>query len=176
MATAAVGRRRRRRFALLLALLSRVAEALRLPGASPPARTRRVFFVESGAALTALSVQQPARAAVAQFDSIRFELGGGGSGGMAELKDLLALRDTAGLVKLTREYSGYLKGNLMAKAAKSLTDPAAKDRAKELSNAVLEDLIAINKLARADDFPRAQSYYESLEADLEAFLLLENEL
>jgi len=159
------------------ALLSRAADALRFaPGVTTTTsgRTRRDFVVESAAVL--LATPRPAVAAVAQFDSIRFELGGGGSGGMSQLKDLLALRDTPGLVKLTREYSGYLKGNLMAKATKSLSDPAAKDRAKELSNAVLEDLIAINKLARMDDFPRAESYYKSLEADLEAFLLLENEL
>mmetsp|Transcript_7401 Transcript_7401/g.10289 ORF Transcript_7401/g.10289 Transcript_7401/m.10289 type:complete len:161 (-) Transcript_7401:8-490(-) len=132
--------------------------------------TRRVVLrgiTSSGVLLSS----QVAIASDEAFELIRQELEGRGSGGMKKLETLLDNEDTAGVVSFTREYAGYLRNGLVAKARKKVAEEN-KDQAKLLYDVILEDIIAINKLVRAGDQNEARRYFDILNSDLTKFLQL----
>jgi len=110
----------------------------RAPEASveaPISNDRRAVLLAGVVTLGApLSLVAPARASP-EFDAVRDELEGRGSGQLARIAALIDATDDAELVKLTREYNGYFRNTLLAAARKQLgEDDAAQGKA--LYNAV----------------------------------------
>ena len=151
-------------------LIVSAAMALALHQSPPPQPLTRRAVLSTVEATALLTLTGAVRGeTLEEFGILRDELNGRGTGSMTKLLSLLQANDIPEVVKLTKEYNGYLKGTVMASAGKKM-DEDKRATAKDIANAVQEDLIAINKLVRADQQQRALGYYEDLKRDLQRFL------
>lgn len=159
--------------------LASMSTGLRLPDCAKSGERWRAFVnrkqfsstLVSGVGIASI---QPAFA-LGEFDALRSELDGTGSGGLQRLEKLLDAEDYPEVIKFTKEYFIYVGKGIMTSARKGLSDET-KAAAKELYNQVQEDLIAINKLSRPkgqENKPEAQRYLALLKEDMRKFLDLD---
>ena len=150
---------------------------------APPAdrNGRRSLFLSAAAAAAALGGAAPALAAseYPEFDAIRDELAGGGTGGLRRIKEKLvapAAADYADLLEFTKLWDLEFRKAVLTAARKAMPKGPDRDNAVLVANAVTFDLIGINKALRkvgSEDLDEARRWSNVLVDDINAFLALE---
>mmetsp|Transcript_23937 Transcript_23937/g.71954 ORF Transcript_23937/g.71954 Transcript_23937/m.71954 type:complete len:448 (+) Transcript_23937:110-1453(+) len=122
---------------------------------------------------------QPSLAASSEwpeFDAIRDELEGKGTGGLAFMQTRLERGEYAELLEFTKQWDLDFRKAVLGKARKAMPKGPDRDRAVLVANAVTFDLIGINKAIRAtgkEDAVEAKRWFNTLVDDIQDFATLQ---
>ena len=122
---------------------------------------------------------QPSLAASSEwpeFDAIRDELEGKGTGGLAFMQTRLERGEYAELLEFTKQWDLDFRKAVLGKARKAMPKGPDRDRAVLVANAVTFDLIGINKAIRAtgkEDAAEAKRWFNTLVDDIQDFATLQ---
>ena len=111
-----------------------------------------------------------------EFDAIREELKGAGTGGLAFMQQKIAAKDYGELREFTKQWDLDFRKAVLGKARKAMPKGPDRDRAVLVANAVTFDLIGINKAIRNignEDDAEARRWFDTLVDDIRDYLTLE---
>jgi len=111
-----------------------------------------------------------------EFDAIRDELKGSGTGGLNFIQQKLAAKEYGELREFTKQWDLDFRKLVLGKARKAMPKGPDRDRATLVANAVTFDLIGINKAIRkvgSEDDAEARRWFNILVEDLNDYLTLE---
>jgi len=111
-----------------------------------------------------------------EFDAIREELKGAGTGGLAFMQQKIAAKDYGELREFTKQWDLDFRKAVLGAARKAMPKGPDRDRAVLVANAVTFDLIGINKAIRKvgnEDPAEAKRWYNTLVDDIADYVTLE---
>lgn len=160
----------------MLAIDDDAAGAAPSPGFDPLKPSRRHLASAMAAFGVGVSAAPSFAGEYPEFDAIRAELDGKGTGGLRFMAERLAAEDYGELREFTKQWDLDFRKAVLGAARKAMPKGPDRDRAVLVANAVTFDLIGINKAIRKvgnEDPAEAKRWYNTLVDDITDYVTLE---